>query len=88
MVFKAAVSADLAWLAIIGVVASVVAAVYYLRIVKIIYFDEPVPEFDPSSDRSMKFMLIFGAVANSPFFYMFLAPLSQAAASAAGAFVF
>ena len=40
-VFLAAVEAGLYPLAVIGVVASVVGAYYYLRIVKIIYFDEP-----------------------------------------------
>jgi proton-translocating NADH-quinone oxidoreductase, chain N len=39
-VFAAAVEAGLYWLPVIGVVASVVGAYYYLRIVKLIYFDE------------------------------------------------
>ena len=38
-VFQAAVNADLLWLAVVGVVASVVAAYYYIRIIKVIYFD-------------------------------------------------
>lgn len=43
-VFKAALSAGLFILAILGVITSVVASYYYLKIVKIMYFD-PVPEF-------------------------------------------
>ena len=39
-VFKAAISAGLFWLAIVGVLTSVVAASYYLRIIKVMYFDE------------------------------------------------
>ncbi|MEQ1576274.1 MAG: NADH-quinone oxidoreductase subunit NuoN [Hyphomicrobium sp.] len=39
-VFQAAVNANLLWLAVAGVVASVVAAFYYIRIIKVIYFDE------------------------------------------------
>ena len=35
----------------IGVVASVVGAYYYLRIVKIMYFDEPAERFDPMVAR-------------------------------------
>jgi NADH-quinone oxidoreductase subunit N len=46
-VFLAAVQAGLYVLAVIGVLASVVGAYYYLRIVKIMYFDDPVPGFDP-----------------------------------------
>ena len=45
-VFMAAVKAGLWLLAIVGVIASVVGAYYYLRIVKTIYFDEPAGAFD------------------------------------------
>ena len=46
-VFLAAIQAGLYGLAVIGVLASVVGAYYYLRIVKIMYFDEPAPRFEP-----------------------------------------
>jgi NADH-quinone oxidoreductase subunit N len=45
-VFMAAINAGLVTLSIIGVVASVVAAFYYLRIVKVMYFDEPTEPLD------------------------------------------
>ncbi len=45
-VFMAAVEAGLTPLAVIGVLASVVGAYYYLRIVKLMYFDEPADAFD------------------------------------------
>ncbi|MEE4235508.1 MAG: NADH-quinone oxidoreductase subunit NuoN [Anderseniella sp.] len=45
-VFLAAIEANMYTLAVIGVLASVVSAFYYLRIVKVMYFDEPVDEFD------------------------------------------
>lgn len=45
-VFNAAVQAGLYPLAVIGFLTSVVAAFYYLRIIKIMYFDEPAPAFD------------------------------------------
>ena len=48
-VFLAAINADLYPLAIIGVLASVVSAFYYLRVVKVIYIDEPVEAFNPMS---------------------------------------
>lgn len=47
-VFKAAIAAGLFWLAIVGVLTSVVAAYYYLKIVKVMYFDE-LPETPTSS---------------------------------------
>ena len=40
-VLKAAVSGGFMWLAIIGVVMSVIGAFYYLRVIKLMYFDEP-----------------------------------------------
>jgi NADH-quinone oxidoreductase subunit N len=46
-VFFAAMQAGLYTLAIIGVLASVVGAFYYLSIVKTMYFDEPAPDFVP-----------------------------------------
>ncbi|MFO1039981.1 MAG: NADH-quinone oxidoreductase subunit NuoN [Geminicoccaceae bacterium] len=52
-VFKAAIDAGLVSLAVIGVVLSVVGAYYYLRIVKIMYFDTPAPAFDASRDPAL-----------------------------------
>jgi NADH-quinone oxidoreductase subunit N len=46
-VFLAAINAGLYALAVIGVLLSVVGAYYYLRIVKIMYFDEPAERFEP-----------------------------------------
>jgi NADH-quinone oxidoreductase subunit N len=80
-VFSAAVQAGLAWLAIIGVLASVVGAYYYLRIVKIIYFDEPASAFEPMpvalktvAGLSGLFLLLF---------WLWPAPLVSAADAAA-----
>ena len=48
-VFQAAVDAGLLTLAVLGVVASVVGAFYYIRLVKVMYFDEPVADLDGAS---------------------------------------
>jgi NADH-quinone oxidoreductase subunit N len=45
-IFMAAVEAKLYWPAVLGVLASVVASYYYLRIVKVMYFDEPGEALD------------------------------------------
>jgi NADH-quinone oxidoreductase subunit N len=45
-VFAAAMKADLYGLAVIGVLLSAVGAYYYLRVVKVMYFDEPAKAFD------------------------------------------
>lgn len=46
MVFQAAVAEGLYGLAVFGVLCSVVAAYYYIRIIKVMFFDEPVPAYD------------------------------------------
>jgi NADH-quinone oxidoreductase subunit N len=46
-VFAAAIQAGLVALAVIGVVTSVIGAFYYIRIVKVIYFDEPREPYAP-----------------------------------------
>lgn len=45
-VFQAAVAAGYIYLSIFGVLASVVGAYYYLKIVKIMFFDDPADEYD------------------------------------------
>ena len=42
MVLGAAVQGGMLWLALLGVLAAVVGCFYYLRVVKVMYFDEPV----------------------------------------------
>ena len=42
LVLQAAVEAGFVWLAVVGVIAALIGAFYYLRIVKLMYFDEPV----------------------------------------------
>src|SRR5205807_1827917 len=53
-IFLAAINAKLAGLAVIGVVTSVVSAFYYLRVVKVMYFDEPVGAFDRPLTAELK----------------------------------
>ena len=49
-------------LAIIGLVTTVVSAFYYLRIIKIIYFDKPKKTFDKDYDWGLKSSLIFSSI--------------------------
>jgi len=82
-VFLAAVREGLWPLAIIGVLASVVGAYYYLRIIKIMYFDEPVASFQP---MPAELRLVLGVSGAFIFFYIFVAgPVGDAAETAARA---
>ena len=81
-VFMAAVDAELYALAVIGVVASVVAAFYYLRIVKLMYFDEPAEVFDRPIEMPMAAVLLATGLFTA-LFAAFPAPIIEAAADAA-----
>lgn len=48
LVFTAAVRADMLWLAVVGAITSVIGAFYYLRVIKLVMFDEPSPVSLPS----------------------------------------
>jgi NADH-quinone oxidoreductase subunit N len=83
-VFLAAINANLIALAVIGVVTSVVGAYYYLRIIKIIWFDEPVGGFQPMAGELRAVLALSGAFV---LFYVFFAgPIGAVAAAAAKTF--
>ena len=83
-VFQAAIQAELFGLAIIGVLASVVGAFYYLRIVKVMYFDAPEEEMDGPIGLEMKGILVVTGVIIL-FFILFPAPILSGAAAASAA---
>lgn len=82
-VFNAAIEAGLFPLAVIGVVTSVVGAYYYLRIVKVIYFDPPAAAFAPAESRVNGAMLGAAALFCSPIGMFALTPIVAAATRAA-----
>jgi NADH-quinone oxidoreductase subunit N len=80
-VFLAAVQAGLYALAVIGVVTSVIGAYYYLRIVKLIYFDEPQGAFEPAPVEVQAVLAISGILM--VVFIGIAQPLVSAAGAAA-----
>ena len=80
-VFLAAIEKGLYVLAVIGVIASVVGAFYYLRIVKIMYFDEPGGEFDPMPMELRAVLGVSGVFVIG--FLVFAGPIIAAAGAAA-----
>jgi NADH-quinone oxidoreductase subunit N len=81
-IFLAAIDANLVGLAIIGVVMSVVGAFYYLRIVKVMYFDEPLIVFDRPLAPELKAVLVVTAVLTM-FFIVWPDPIVGGASAAA-----
>ena len=80
-VFLAAVQAGMWTLAIIGVLTSVVGCYYYLRVIKVMFFDNAEEAFDPRS-ASLSFVAL-STGAFTLLFFVFPAPFVGAAAQAA-----
>ncbi len=83
-VFLAAIDAGLYTLAIIGVVTSVIGAFYYLRIIKIMYFDEPTEPLDGAISGDLR-IIMFGTTLITLLFFIAPSPIIVAANSAAAA---
>jgi len=61
-IFMAVIEAKMYTLAIIGLVTTVVSAFYYLRIIKVIYFDKPIEPFEESNDWGLKAPLVLSSI--------------------------
>lgn len=85
VVFQAAVQADLIVLAAIGIAASVIGAFYYIKIVKIMYFDEPAGTVTGKSDWAHGLVLAVTALFVSPLGYLLTIWLNDLAGAAASA---
>ncbi|HML30800.1 MAG TPA: proton-conducting transporter membrane subunit, partial [Hyphomicrobium sp.] len=57
-VFLPAIKAGLYPLSVIGMISSVISAYYYLRVVKIMFFDEPAEAFAPREGRTSAVMAL------------------------------
>jgi NADH-quinone oxidoreductase subunit N len=80
-VFLAAIKAGLFTLAVIGVLASVVGAYYYLAIIKLMYFDEPAGRFEPMPFELKGVLAVTGLF--NLLFFVYPGPLIEAATAAA-----
>jgi NADH-quinone oxidoreductase subunit N len=85
-VFRAAINAQLYWLAVLGVLTSVVGAFYYIRIVKIMYFDEPREGLDRPMEWGLAGVATVTALALLLFFILPLPLLAGADTAAAALF--
>jgi NADH-quinone oxidoreductase subunit N len=80
-VFLAAIKAGMFTLAVLGVLASVVSCYYYLLVVKVMYFDDPAPAFDPIDNAVRAMVAVTGLFV--VLFAFFAGPLIDAAGVAA-----
>jgi NADH-quinone oxidoreductase subunit N len=84
-VFSAAVEAGLTWLAAVGIATSVIGAYYYLKIIKVMYFDDPAPAYERSPALAEGLLIAAAALFVSPLGYFLIAPLEAMTQNAAGA---
>ena len=82
VVFQAAVQADMLALAFIGIAASVIGAFYYLKVVKVMYFDEPADVVKGESDIWHKLILVVACAFISPLGYLLTSWLGETANTA------
>ena len=68
-VFSAALNAGLIPLVIIGVITSIIGAFYYLRVIKVMYFDSGTPDFD-ATPASVRFVMSVGTIATALFVFL------------------
>jgi NADH-quinone oxidoreductase subunit N len=61
-IFKAVIEQSMYFLAIVGLLSTVIAAFYYLRIIKIIYFDKEKEKYDKDHSLWLKFSLTFSTI--------------------------
>ena len=83
VVFLAVVGAGMVPLAALGIAASVIGAFYYLKVVKVMYFDEPVDKATGRSDMAHEWLLATCVLFISPLGYLIkcLPALATVAAS-------
>ncbi len=83
-VFLAAIQAGLLIPAVLGVLASTVGLVYYLKVVKVMFFDEPAPAFDAVSGLGSRAIMVLSGVVALLFIFA-ASPVITAADAAAKA---
>ena len=81
LVFSAALAAGMPTLVVVGIVSSVIGAVYYLRVVRAMYVDPREPAFDPRPASVSLVSIGMGLVTG--LFILVLGPVTSAAQAAA-----
>lgn len=84
LVFTAAVEAGYVALAVAAILGTVIGAYYYLKIVKIMYMDEPAAPYRRVRQPVQGLLILVAALAVSPLGYLLIGPLSSLSDRAAG----
>jgi NADH-quinone oxidoreductase subunit N len=84
MVFNAAVANGYIALAVAGILGTVIGAYYYLRIVKVMYMDEPAEPYARPREPVQGLLILLAALFVSPIGYLFIGFLQSYTDKAAG----
>jgi NADH-quinone oxidoreductase subunit N len=85
LVFQAAVAEGFTLLAVVGILGTVVGAYYYLRIVKVMYFDPPAGQpFAKGRTNIEGALILLAALIVSPLGYGLINPIATLTNNAAG----
>jgi NADH-quinone oxidoreductase subunit N len=83
LVFQAAVASGYIALAVAGIVGTVVGAYYYLKVVKVMYMDEPADAYRRVREPLQGLLILVAAIAVSPLGYLAIGPLGALSDKAA-----
>ena len=84
MVFRAAIASGYISLAVAGILGTVVGAYYYLKIIKVMYMDEPAEPYARIRQPVQGALILLAAVLVSPLGYLLIGPLGSLTDKAAG----
>jgi NADH-quinone oxidoreductase subunit N len=84
LVFNAAVASGYVALAVAAIIGTVVGAYYYLKIVKVMYMDEPAAPYARAREPLQGLLVLVAAIAVSPLGYLLIGPLGHLTDKAAG----
>ena len=84
LVFNAAVREGYIALAVVGILGAVIGAYYYLKIVKVMYMDEPAPAYARVRQPVQGALILLAALLVSPLGYLLIGPLGSLTDKAAG----
>ena len=84
LVFNAAVASGHVALAVAAIVGTVIGAYYYLKIVKVMYMDEPAAPYAKAREPLQGALILIAAIIVSPLGYLLIGPLGSVTDRAAG----
>ena len=84
VVFQAAIASGYVALAVAGILGTVVGAYYYLKIIKVMYMDEPAAQYRRAREPVQGLLIVLAALFVSPLGYLLIGPLTALTDRAAG----